>query len=56
MKVTISLIKADIGGWVGHSVVHPKQEEYAKKKLQEAKETGLLIDYYVYHAGDDLQL
>lgn len=56
MKVTISLIKADIGGWVGHSVVHPKQIEYAKKKLQEAKETGLLIDYYVYHVGDDLQL
>ena len=56
MKVTVSLIKADIGGWVGHSVVHPKQEELARKKLQEAKETGLLIDYYVYHAGDDLQL
>ncbi len=56
MKVTVSLIKADIGGWVGHSVVHPKQEELARKKLQEAKETGLLIDFYVFHAGDDLQL
>jgi len=56
MKVTVSLIKADIGGWAGHSVVHPKQEELAKKKLQEAKQTGLIIDYFVYHAGDDLQL
>ncbi len=56
MKVTVTLIKADIGGWVGHSVVHPKLEEFAKEKLKEAKETGLLIDYYVFHVGDDLQL
>lgn len=56
MRVTVSLIKADIGGLAGHAVVHPKLEEFARKKLQEAKETGLLIDYYVYHAGDDLQL
>ncbi|RLF02677.1 MAG: fructose 1,6-bisphosphatase, partial [Thermoprotei archaeon] len=47
MKVTISLIKADVGGWVGHSTVHPKQKELARQKLKEAKETGLLIDYYV---------
>jgi len=56
MKVTISLIKADIGGWVGHSTVHPKQMELAKKKLEEAKQTGLILDYFVFHCGDDLQL
>jgi len=56
MKVTISLIKADIGGWVGHSTVHPKQIELAKKKLEEAKQTGLILDYFVFHCGDDLQL
>ncbi|WP_460025805.1 fructose-1,6-bisphosphate aldolase/phosphatase [Infirmifilum sp. SLHALR2] len=56
MKVTVSLIKADIGGVAGHVIVHPKHEELARKKLQEAKETGLIIDYYVYHVGDDLQL
>jgi len=56
MKVTVTLIKADIGGWVGHSTVHPKQIEAAKAKLEEAKKSGLLIDYYVFHAGDDLQL
>ena len=56
MKVTVSLIKADIGGWVGHSTVHPKLIEFAQKKLQQAKETGLLIDYYVFNVGDDLQL
>ncbi|RLE76464.1 MAG: hypothetical protein DRJ56_04130, partial [Thermoprotei archaeon] len=31
MKVTISLIKADVGGWVGHSTVHPKQIELARQ-------------------------
>lgn len=56
MKVTISLIKADVGSWVGHSIVHPKQLEFAERKLKEVKETGLLIDYYVFNAGDDLQL
>ena len=56
MKITVSLIKADIGGWVGHSTVHPKQMEFAKNKLEEAKKTGLITDYYVFHAGDDLQL
>ena len=56
MKITISLIKADIGGWVGHSTVHPKQMELAKKKLEEAKQTGLILDYFVFHCGDDLQL
>ncbi|MEK7237313.1 MAG: fructose 1,6-bisphosphatase, partial [Nitrospirota bacterium] len=22
-KITVSVIKADIGGWVGHSAIHP---------------------------------
>lgn len=56
VKITISLIKADIGGWVGHSTVHPRQIELAKQRLKEAKETGLLIDYFVFNCGDDLQL
>ncbi|MCC6003305.1 MAG: fructose-1,6-bisphosphatase [Thermofilum sp.] len=56
MKITTSLIKADIGGLAGHVVVPPKLEEFARDKLKQAKETGLIIDFYVYHAGDDLQL
>ncbi len=56
MKVTISLIKADVGSYTGHSKVHPALLEIAKKKLEEAKNNGLIIDYYVFNAGDDLQL
>ncbi|MCD6410803.1 MAG: fructose 1,6-bisphosphatase [Thermoplasmata archaeon] len=56
MKVTFSIIKADVGGWPGHSTVHPELVEVAKNKLQQAKESGLLIDFHVTHCGDDLQL
>lgn len=55
-KVTISLIKADVGSLCGHHVVHPKQLEMARKRLEEAKKNGLLIDYYVFNCGDDLEL
>jgi len=28
-KITVSVIKADIGGWVGHSAIHPALIENA---------------------------
>jgi len=55
-KVSVSLIKADVGGIPGHSTVHPKLKEKASECLAEAKEKGLLVDYRVLHVGDDLQL
>jgi fructose 1,6-bisphosphate aldolase/phosphatase len=55
-RITVSLIKADVGGFPGHSTVHPALKERAKKQLKQAKEDGLLLDYHVLHAGDDLQL
>jgi uncharacterized protein YcfJ len=29
-KITVSVIKADIGGWVGHSAIHPDYEEVGR--------------------------
>ncbi|KYH38517.1 MAG: fructose-1 6-bisphosphatase [Candidatus Hecatellales archaeon B24] len=55
-KITVSLIKADIGSLAGHHRVHPKQMEMAEKLLAEAKDSGLLLDFRVFHCGDDLQL
>lgn len=55
-KTTISVIKADIGSLAGHHVVHPDTMAAAAKVLAEAKSKGILIDYYVTHVGDDLQL
>jgi len=56
MKPTVSVIKADVGGCPGHVKVHPKTIERAKEHMEEAKNSGLLIDYYVTNCGDDLEL
>ncbi len=56
MKLTLSVIKADIGGYVGHSTSHPEILRKAQDLLQAAKVKGLLIDYHVTSCGDDLQL
>ncbi|MEW6409857.1 MAG: fructose-1,6-bisphosphate aldolase/phosphatase [Nitrospirota bacterium] len=56
MKITLSVIKADIGGYVGHTSVHPRLLEHANEKLSSAKEKHLLIDYHVTRCGDDLEL
>src|SRR5665213_553688 len=54
--VTISAIKADIGGYVGHSAVHPDLLEEAKRRVGEAIVQGLLIDAKVTSCGDDVNL
>ena len=56
MKVTLSVIKADIGGYVGHSGMHPRLMEVAEEELRKAKEAGVIIDFHVLRVGDDLQL
>ncbi len=56
MRVTLSVIKADIGGYVGHSHMHPKLMEVASESLDGAKASGMLLDFKVLHCGDDLEL
>lgn len=55
-SVTISLIKADVGSLCGHHIVHPKQIEVAQEFLEKAKVRGIVLDYYVFNCGDDLEL
>lgn len=55
-KVTLSLIKADVGGYPGHSSVHPALVEEAEKSLIKAKKKGAIEDFRVMAAGDDLEL
>jgi fructose 1,6-bisphosphate aldolase/phosphatase len=54
--ITLSVIKADIGGFVGHSAIHPALIECAQEKLTAAQTSGLLVDFHVSACGDDLQL
>jgi len=56
LKITLSVIKADIGGFVGHSESHPDLLDEGNKCLAKAKKSGLLVDYHVTKCGDDLQL
>ncbi len=55
-RTTISLIKADIGSVAGHYTVHADQITYAQNELDQAKKSGLLVDYFVFNCGDDLEL
>lgn len=52
-KITLSVIKADIGGFVGHSSVHPSLLARAEEYLCASE---FLVDYYISHVGDDLEL
>jgi fructose 1,6-bisphosphate aldolase/phosphatase len=56
MSITLSVIKADVGGYVGHSESHPDVLAKADECLTKAKGDGLLVDYHVTKCGDDLQL
>ncbi|MBA7594032.1 Fructose-1,6-bisphosphate aldolase/phosphatase [subsurface metagenome] len=55
-KLTLSVIKADVGGYVGHSASHPEILAKAEAMLDVAKRDGKLIDFSVLACGDDLEL
>jgi fructose 1,6-bisphosphate aldolase/phosphatase len=55
-KITLSVIKADVGGWVGHSTCHPDMLALAREIVQKAVDRGMLIDGQVLNVGDDVEL
>ncbi|MCK4777243.1 MAG: fructose 1,6-bisphosphatase [Actinomycetia bacterium] len=55
-KITLSVIKADVGGYVGHSSTHPQLLAVAEERLSEAKTNNLIIDYHRSRCGDDIAL
>ena len=50
-KVTLSVIKADVGGFVGHSSVHPNLLAAAKTTSRVGRTPYRL---HVDHVGDDI--
>lgn len=56
-KITLSIIKADVGSIGGH--IRPSDEmlEVVEKHIKtKGKNTGLIIDYYIGHTGDDISI
>ncbi len=53
MRITVSVIKADIGAIGGHTVPSAEVMAIARERIGDAK-GSLLIDTYVGHTGDDL--
>jgi fructose 1,6-bisphosphate aldolase/phosphatase len=55
-KVTISIIKCDVGSLAGHHIVPKPLFDIAEKNLKKAVEKGVINNFYVFNAGDDLEL
>ncbi len=55
-KITVSVIKADVGGWPGHASVHPELIAIGNQLLGEGKKNGTILDFHVTSCGDDLEL
>ncbi|MCD6550168.1 fructose 1,6-bisphosphatase [bacterium] len=54
-KITLSIIKADVGSVGGH--IKPSEEMIQEvKKYVKNKGKNILIDYYVGHTGDDIAI
>jgi fructose 1,6-bisphosphate aldolase/phosphatase len=55
-EITITVIKADVGGFVGHSAIHPALVDKAREFLEKARENGVIMDFHATSCGDDLEL
>jgi fructose 1,6-bisphosphate aldolase/phosphatase len=55
-KVTISIIKCDVGSLAGHHIVPKPLFDVAEKNLKKAANEGIINNFYVFNAGDDLEL
>ena len=56
MKVTLSVIKADVGSIGGHTKPSERMMDAVRGDVAGAIERGLLIDGYVSHTGDDIAM
>ena len=54
MKLTISVLKADVGSIGGHTKPSERMMDATRAAVADAISSGLLIDGYVGHTGDDI--
>ena len=56
MKLTLSVIKADVGSIGGHTKPSERMMEAVRSDVRQAKSKGLIIDGFVSHTGDDIAI
>ena len=56
MKITLSILKADVGSIGGHTMPSSRMMETVRKAVTAAEKNGLLIDGFVSHTGDDIAI
>lgn len=56
MRLTLSVLKADVGSIGGHTKPSAEMIEVATRTLKEAQARQLIIDYFVSYTGDDIAL
>ena len=54
MKLTISVLKADVGSIGGHTKPSEAMMQTLRGEIQGAVNRGLIIDGFVSHTGDDM--
>ena len=54
MKITLSILKADVGSIGGHTKPSDHMMDAVRRAADEAIKSGLLIDVFVGHTGDDI--
>jgi fructose 1,6-bisphosphate aldolase/phosphatase len=56
MRITLSLIKADVGSIGGHTKPSQRMMDVVRSEVANAIGRGLLIDGFVSHTGDDIAI
>jgi fructose 1,6-bisphosphate aldolase/phosphatase len=56
VRITLSVIKADVGSIGGHTRPSPRMLETVRARVGDAMRKGLLLDGLVTHTGDDIAM
>ncbi len=56
MKITLSILKADVGSVGGHTKPTVRMLDAVRAEAQAATAKGLLLDVFVSHTGDDIAI
>ena len=56
MRITLSILKADVGSIGGHTKPSQRMMDSVKEDVQKAIDKGLALDGFVSHTGDDIAI